>query len=361
MTSPAPSSNSAYRPFSPKLGSRLSRSLMPPLPPLPFTNSHPSTTQRAGSIQISHPYALAPHPRKSAQTSSPSQTDPKLPAQVPQPVTNTNANFVALELPKPGLSLSPTLASFPSPPAATSILKPKLKVRTRRSPAIGPIGPSPLRTMILPESLDGELSSYGHARANDKENPDVKDRPVSIHSPYASLGGRSRVGELGSGSGTYAGAAKGSSNNTVLKAKRRHSSVSSRRASKVEEDDPGVLLRIIRELVEETNEWDPSRVFMSQNFKTMLQESGIKPTKSARGFGARRTEESSGFVESESDKSARSTEVDIGLLGLDIFTSESFGSYHADDSTNLVSFWEEESTERYGYLFDCNSMLIYTQ
>ncbi|KAJ6599037.1 hypothetical protein DFH09DRAFT_1356182 [Mycena vulgaris] len=337
MASPAPSSNSAFHPFSPKFTCRLSRSFMPPLPPLPFTNSPSNTTHRGGSIQISHPYALAPHPRKSPQTSS--QTD----------LITTNTSFVPLELPALGPALSPTISSFPSPPPVTSILKPKFKVRARRSPAIGPIGPSPLRTMILPESVDCELSSYTQNRLN-KENPDAMDRPISIHSPYTSLG--VRVGELGGGSGTYAGVAKGASNNIVPKAKRRHSSVSSHRASKVEEDDPSVLLGIIRELVEETSEWDPSSVFMSQNFKTLLQESGITATQSAhRGFGlaeASKTEESYGFIESESDQSTRSAEVDLGLLGLDMFSSESFfdaGSYQ-DNSTNLVSFWDEDSVER---------------
>ncbi|KAJ7771402.1 hypothetical protein DFH07DRAFT_711054, partial [Mycena maculata] len=113
-----------------------------------------------------------------------------------------------------------------------------------------------------------------------------------------------------------------------------------------------VLLGIIRELVEETSEWDPSNVFMSQNFKTLLQESGIAATKSVRGEfvavvpGAGKPEEPSAFTDSESDQSTRSAEVDLGLLGLDIFRNESFydvESHTAEDSTNSVSFWDEDS------------------
>ncbi|KAJ7700127.1 hypothetical protein B0H17DRAFT_1196114 [Mycena rosella] len=206
-TSPLPSSNSASRSSSPKFSSRLSRSFIPPLPPLPFTNSPQSPPTQRGSIQISHPYALVPHPRKSVQTSPPSHTDPKLRAQVRQPVAATDTNFVPLELPALGPPLSPTLSSFSSTPPVTSILKPKLRVRTRRSPAIGPIGPSPLRTMILPESVDGELSSYAQIRMNTRESR-WEGPPVSIHSPYASQGGTMRAGELGGGSGAYAGIAK---------------------------------------------------------------------------------------------------------------------------------------------------------
>ncbi|KAJ7908334.1 hypothetical protein B0H13DRAFT_2017142 [Mycena leptocephala] len=352
-TSPAPSSISAS---SPKFSSRFSRSFIPPLPPLPFIASPPSPPQR---FQISHPYALSPHFRKSVQASPPTQTDPKL--EVRQPVPVTDSNFISLELPAMG-QLSPTLSSFPSPPPVTSNLKPKLRVRARRSPAIGP---SPLRTMILPESLD-ELSSYAQIRFN-KGNSCMKDRPMSVHSPYASPGGTMPVSDAGSSSGTYAGVAKGVSNNIIPKAKRRHSSVSSRYPSKVEEDDPSVLLGIIRELVDETSEWDQSSVFMNQSFKNLLQDSGITPTKSARGgfvVAEANVENMFGFTESDSDQSTRSAEVDLGLLGLDFFKRESFydvGASKIDHSCNLVSFWDEDSGERYALDFQNNFDSEFTQ
>ncbi|KAJ7507843.1 hypothetical protein B0H11DRAFT_1968907 [Mycena galericulata] len=344
MASSTPSPLSRSNPLSPKFSSRLSRSFIPPLPPLPFTNAPSSTTQRSAPLQISHPYALSLHPRKNVPTSPPSQTDPKLPTQLRHPVLSPNTDFAPLELPVLGEPLSPTLSSFPTPPPVASILKPKLKIRTRRSPAIGPIGPSPLRTMILPESTNSDLSS--HALKN-KENLDGMDRPLSVNNPYASLDQLMRSGEVGSGSGSYGGVAKGGSTNVVPNASRRYS-VPSRHASKAEEDDPNILLGIIRELVEETNEWDPSSMFMSQNFKTLIQESsGITSTSVREGSVVGQTEEPSGFA--ESDQSSRSTEVNLGLLGLDMFKNESvcdFDSYNIEDSTNLVSFWDESSGER---------------
>ncbi|KAJ7180136.1 hypothetical protein C8R43DRAFT_1117463 [Mycena crocata] len=338
VSSPSPTSSpiSVSQPFSPKFGARLSRSFIPPLPPFSFTNL-PSATQRTGPIQISHPYALSSHPRKNVQTSPLSRTDPKFAVQM-RPSN--------LELPVPDPSLSPTLSSFPFPPPTTSILKPKLKVRTRRSPVIGPIGPSPLRSMILPESTDGELSSYGEIRLRNGEHSFTKDRPVSAQSPYTSLDRAMRASEIGSGaSGTYVQIAKSTTKNLVPKAKRRHSSVSSPGASKADEDDPSVLLGIIRELVEETSEWDPSTVFMSQNFKALLQESGIASTKSADRVAAdvRSAEETSAFT---SDQSTQSTEIDVGLLGLELFSSESFYDatpHKLDYSANL---WDEDSGER---------------
>ncbi|KAJ7047340.1 hypothetical protein C8F04DRAFT_1058480 [Mycena alexandri] len=344
IASPASSSISAYSPFSPKFGSRLSRAF---IPPLPSTNLPPTTAQRGGPIQISHPYALFPHPRKNVQTSPPVPTEPKFPEQLRQAVATPNTDFIPLDLPALGKPLSPTLSSFPSPPPVTSILKPKLRVRTRRSPAIGPIGPSPLRTMILPESVDSELASYSQIRLN-KENMSAKDRQVSVHGSYASLGGTGRASDVGSGLGIT----RGTSNNLVLKAKRRHSSISSPCPSIVEEDDPGVLLGIIRELVEETSEWDPNSVFMSESFKNLLQESGMTPANSTHGdlaAEATDTQNKSGWAESDSDQSIRSVEADLGFLSLNILKHESFydvGSSATDDSTRLVSFWDEDSGER---------------
>jgi hypothetical protein len=201
--------------------------------------------------------------------------------------------------------------------------------------------------MILPEIPENDFSHYAPSRL---DNSELKDRPTSMQSPY--VGGALRASESGSASGTYAGVAKSASNMPAAQSKRRHSSVSSRRPSKADEDDPGILLEIIRELVEETSEWDPNTIFMSQSFRSLLEDSGITPSISAQAeflaSEAGNTQDTSGFAESTSDLSGRSAEVDLGLLGLDIFRNESFypvGSHAADDSTNLVSFWDEDSSE----------------
>ncbi|KAJ7368335.1 hypothetical protein DFH08DRAFT_982138 [Mycena albidolilacea] len=312
-TSPAPSSISAS---SPKTGPRLSRSFIPPLPPFPFMSSPPSSTQRAGVIQISYPYALSA--RKIVQAP---QTDPRFPASVHQPAPTSSTNCIPLKRPLLGQApLSPTLSSFPSPPTVTGILKPKLKVRTRRSPTIGAIGPSPLRSMILPESFESELSSYARTRFTQ-----------SVHSGSEN-----------------AGIAQSASNGIFSKANRKHSTVSSPHASEVDDDDPSLLLEIIRELVEETSEWDPSTVFMNESFKTLLQESGITPTKSARD-GFAEAQVANAEKKPDDDRSAGSENVDLELLGLDIFESESpynARSSKADNAANLVSFWDEDSGER---------------
>ncbi|KAF8195859.1 hypothetical protein K438DRAFT_788043 [Mycena galopus ATCC 62051] len=329
-TSPAPSPISASSPFSPKTGSRLSRSFIPQLPSFPFMSSPPSTTQRASAFQISHPYALSAHPRKA---------DPKLPDQVYYQsalVLATDIDRIPLERPLMSPAPSPALSSFPSPAPIVGILKPKLKVRTRRSPVIGAIGPSPLRSMILPDSFDSEISSHAQIRFSQ-----------SAYSPCAAPGAALGQSDVKSSLETNAGIAKSASNSIVPNTRRRQNSVSSHHASGMDDDDPDVLLGILRELVEETSDWDQSTVFMNQSFKNLLQETGITPTKSAR----------EGFVEAEvvgpgkkpdSGQSVR-PDVNLELLGLDFFRSESFyddQTSKADDATKLVSFWDEDSGNR---------------
>ncbi|KAJ7938941.1 hypothetical protein B0H13DRAFT_1851113 [Mycena leptocephala] len=282
-TSPAPSSVSGSGPFSPEFRSRLSHSFIPPLPPLPFTHSPPSNAE----------CTLSAHPRKNVRLTPPLQTD--LIQQVDQHIQSERAS---------GQALSFTLPSFPPPPPVAGILKPRLRVRT--------------------ESLNTELSSYAHVRFNQS--------PGSLGSSSSAL----RVSDVGSNSETHLGV------------KRRLSSVSSCHTSKIDDNnDPNVLLGIIREPVEQTSQWDQSTISMNQSLKKALQDSGFTPSKSA-GEGFSDTSVSNGECDSES------VEVERQLLGLDISKSESFydvGTSKPEDATNRVSFWDEDSGERYEFYF----------
>ncbi|KAJ7228602.1 hypothetical protein GGX14DRAFT_413861 [Mycena pura] len=326
--SPATSSISASNPSNLKFGRRLSRSIIRPLPPLSFaTNSPPNSALR--TLQISHPYALSQHPRKNVATSPLSQSDATFPGPRQQRALSPCLNF--MELSAGGQALSPTLTPLPSAPSdpITSVLKPKLRVRTRRSPTIGPIGPSPLRTMILPESLDSELSCYTQIMSKNSKDPEgAKDRPVSVVSPYISLGD-----QAGSGFGLCADFGAGAAENVLADKHTTKSSVSSRRgSSKFEDDDPEVLLDIIRELVEETSAWDQGGIFMSPSFKRLLQESGMPVVKGKSGG-----QQGPGMADASRDTVAsgecNSAPVDFGI---DFFRAESF--YDVGSSTSLVSF-----------------------
>jgi len=357
-----------------KSNSRFTRTSIPPLPPLPSADYSSSSLMPASvglstlhspaPIHISHPYALVPNSKYSSQGSLPTQTAPKSlhhcafsaasepfrssPPATPKSdsklpvisrlplaaVMSSTLNFSSLEMSFPSPSFLPALSSFPCPPTTSlTIAKPKVKAkhlsaRVRRSPTIGP---SPLRTMILPDPSDTELGRYTHPEAN-KENTDFKERPSSIHNAYANLG----LGLPTSRSGMET---------RLDKCKRRQSGMPEHRISQDEDGGgPNILLGIIRELVEETSDWDAS-LFMDANFKSMIRDSGIVPSK-----GTEDKVKSSGAADLADSRNKMSTELseelDLGLLGLDIIRNEDSNcsgsaKYVEGSEIDLVSFWGE--------------------
>jgi hypothetical protein len=111
-------------------------------------------------------------------------------------------------------------------------------------------------------------------------------------------------------------------------------------------DDPNILLNIIRELVEEAKEWDDS-LFMDDKFKSMIQDSALLLTeRNENKFDAK-------FHDSKEDMPPdRSDELDLGLIGVNIFQSDGETSISHDltkqehSRSNMkehVSFWDDGS------------------
>ncbi|KAF7292451.1 hypothetical protein HMN09_01229200 [Mycena chlorophos] len=225
--------------------SKLGRTLSRPVPSMPATQ--PAPTVR--NMQISRPLAL--QPKNALLTSPPLYATPAFSAP----------------------ALTPNLSAFPRPPHC----RPKLRVRAQRSP---PLGPSPLRTMILPEQevCDG---------------PVVKERRMSW---------KAKVG-LGVDVGLKQ--ATSPTETSELRA-----DVHNSRAS---DSHPDALLGIISELLQEANDW-PDGAFFSESFKNLLQQSNPPQHNDAR-----RLEDAVSFAASESDDSIRSAEMDPALLGIDFF------------------------------------------
>lgn len=348
--------------------------IIPPMPSLPALGflqaaSKPitvdATKRNSTDISISHPYALSANRKRTSQSTSSSYYDqrstrrtfytptestpppltmkadcqsPTVP-RVPFATVTPELNLSRLDIPFPSPTLSPGLPPMPfTPPnhTATSFTLPKLKpkprspsVRIRRSPAIGP---SPLRSMILPDPSEGSLGS----RASDKENSGSRSRPVSIKSAHSQLG-------LGLPSTRRLGLERienpeNSTRGLNLTVKGQPMDGSPRPLCPRDDDDPNILLGMIRELVEETSEWDSS-LFMDEGFKSLIQESKM----SVRAA----TDKGSHGIPEE-----RSAEVDLGLLGLDIFRNDSKTSLlerpkgHREKQAerqkgDLVSFWDD--------------------
>ncbi|KAF8897562.1 hypothetical protein BD779DRAFT_1465716 [Infundibulicybe gibba] len=138
---------------------------------------------------------------------------------------------------------------------------PRKTSRPRKSPAIGP---SPLRAMVLPDSSETNLVSSFETGIDNQEIIDSSDR-VSAHSVYAQLG-------LG------------------FPARRRRESLTTTEDGKASfeapvHDDADILLNIIRDLVEETSEWD-ANLFVDENFKSMMQGSWVTPVAKGQAITA---------------------------------------------------------------------------
>jgi hypothetical protein len=138
-------------------------------------------------------------------------------------------------------NISIDLDDEPLPPLNSVVmfkLRPRyrLSVRTKRSP---PLGPSPLRTMILPESSDSDLSPR-----TSREDPSM----MTLCEPN-----------------TF-----GPDIETLALAKKRIMGSQSPRT--IEDNDADPVLGLIRELAEEVNDWDDS-LFMDKNFKSMIDNS----------------------------------------------------------------------------------------
>lgn len=259
-----------------------------------------------GRSFISHPYALLPKRKQTVKSSTP-QFLPLAEAQA----FEAAVEYVNCYPPTDSHPASET-TSFQSHSILRSPQQAATLPRTRhrgRKPSIRPrkaslAGPSPLRIMTLPESLTSELGSNSDTNdTNDNPTP-TSLAPQRNPSKYSNLG-------LGFPS-TYQ---------------------PSRRLSKIEEDDSGLILGIIRELVEETNNWDAS-LYMDENFKAMIDGSSrnsttLSPSPSTVAIKAFPSQ----------------VELDLGLLDLEVIKMTRPSSDHDFDDKNPTSY------EQDGYTF----------
>jgi hypothetical protein len=304
------------------------------------TNTSDRHKRTSAAFHISPPYALI------TKTDRILPDIPPLVSKVPHshlkggnesapPITSSANSKVACKTPFFRKSLSPVtssidvdssvpLALLPLNPTRSTKIKPKPRsssVGVRRSP---PLGPSPLRTMILPD--------------NSVQSNDI--RPGSRDS---SVIGRTHYGHLGIGFPTPNTNYEQPNDPPESSHNQQHAKTS---ATQISDDDPNILLSIIRELVEETSEWDAS-LFMDDNFKSMIQNSGLLLSEKTRDKYDTENINSKG----KTMLPDRSEELDLSLIGVDVFHSdgETFISDHnlaiqeptRPDMKELVSFWDE--------------------
>lgn len=349
---------------------------LPPTPIFPPQPRSPGVVEKdlpktsPALLRISHPYALTPTDSQATSlesiTGTPSCRNRAFHSKVfqatsnyirpPQPVLISKAdcqspvtreplaqvtssiNYSPLVFPSSsavsiysGLSPYPPLNSLnPAPKVKHKPNTPSLRVR--RSPAIGP---SPLRSMILPDPSDTNIvtqpTSEGKEASKDSSTFGQKNYYTRLGLGFPPASCRGSMDKTDKLHETIT-ATELERNN------RRHTCAQV--SQQVEVEDSNLLLGIIRELVEETSEWDAS-LFMDQNFKAMIQGSGFSTL-------PRET-----LIDSKSPPNGlspdHSEEVDLGNLGIDIFRSdgETFipptgnPSSPGNNSVELVSFWDE--------------------
>jgi hypothetical protein len=206
----------------------------------------------------------------------------------------------------------------PLSPVAMFKLRPRYKlssVRVKRSP---PLGPSPLRTMILPESSDSDLSP--RVSRQDPSIMTLCDEPNNF--------------EL------------------LPEGSEKQKSISGPSSRIVEDNDPDALLGLIRELAEEVNDWDDT-LFMDKKFKSMIENSqdihlqrdgGLAPNSPAISLSP----------DGDSERIPENSTKRI-LRSRDVESHESAASM-VSGGGQLISFWEVDSLHR--YVFSAFSVLI---
>ena len=155
---------------------------------------------------------------------------------------------------------------YPHPITAQKRARKEYVPRIRRIPAPGP---SPLRTMILPEATSSDIDSMvDHMKTSDKENQrrdyDLGSKTSLTTTPRQ----LSRTLEHQSVNLDNSGT-ESPTPSAYLPHKQIH--------APLKRQDSSVLLGIIRDLVEETKVWDPS-LFMDENFKSLISYSGALDT-----------------------------------------------------------------------------------
>lgn len=315
-------------------GSRMSReSKSPPLPctpefPPPFTPSQidaisPLSPIELGFIsqQLSHRPPSSRRIRSSphlAYRSTPCSPIAELSPEFQHPyslsagrISRRNPGSFVYPIPEaepvPPLpthqSNSPPLPSFPVNYAAALHSKPRAKRIRSRTTSSPTIGPSPLRNLVNP--------SEG----------------IEIGGPSSTPSATSQYNSIGLGFPSSLPALKHEKN----------------------AGDANVLRDILRELVQETSAWDPS-MHVNQNFKELLQTSAPSSDDSKTSSGDSSQSSSSN---THSAETSTSVEVDLAMLGVEIYTGEASEALKQDIllhgsakeraslSTNFISFWDD--------------------
>ncbi|KAH8830521.1 hypothetical protein DL96DRAFT_1553964 [Flagelloscypha sp. PMI_526] len=188
----------------------------------------------------------------------------------------------------------------------------QLRLKAASSPSIGP---SPLRNVVTP----AEVSDSVMAKQTSLGNPGYNHIGLGFPSspPH-----------------------------------RRHVPRSSTPLREDGDDDADILMEVLRELVEEATAWDPS-MSMNKNFKALIHNSTVSSSEESKTSS---TDSSNSSSQSPSINTTLSAEVDLVLLGVDIYPGDTPVALRQDvlrhgsakeramQKFDLPSFWDDQDS-----------------
>uniref|UniRef100_A0A0W0FJU4 Uncharacterized protein n=1 Tax=Moniliophthora roreri TaxID=221103 RepID=A0A0W0FJU4_MONRR len=322
---------------------------VPPLPPLP-SSAHSSHSPEISSLpttntpndlpnrQFSHPYAL-----RSLCTSR--FGDKKQLSSSVTAAAITTAPLHQQSIPAPADDKPRT--TLQSPKNASTLPRLKTATRTpsfrnRKSPVLGP---SPLRIVTLPElsiSEFGALSPVVKSNCETTAADDAQELSVSHRHQgvYPNIG----MGYPSTWTGTASLPDEGAADSPESEQRKSctTSVISSRCGSRIKHDDSEVMLEIIRDLVEETSQWDQS-LRMEDNFKALIRSAELTPINSREDM----RDSSDAMSPKGSPVLGSPVEVSLGLLDLDVYRMQRILDAQPDAYMNdsQLATLEEEDEE----------------
>ena len=232
---------------------------LPKMPPPSFQNGR-GVSPQSGSIsqlvtpvlRISHPYALSA--LSSSMTVTSSRSSKQLSSSFKNRVRSGRSPLAAINSPTNHNSTTTVTPLALRKPAKT-LHNDRRSSRPRRSP---PLGPSPLRAMILPDVSDSSFCVNSNKNISKSSSRRSLDLGLGLSLPLQ------KSSELH----------RANTQNPASYLRKDCFVVGNARSGKAGAEDPNILLGIIRELVEETKEWD-NNLFMNQDFKSMIENSEV--------------------------------------------------------------------------------------
>jgi hypothetical protein len=182
--------------------------------------------------------------------------------------------------------------------------------------------------MFLPDNFDASPSSHNYAI--DSECKDLHYSKGSGPTYYGNLSYSVPTPADRTSPGNHVGASQDRND-------KRHTKAT---VTKPYDEDPNTLLSLIRELVEETSEWDAS-LFMDDNFKSLIQNSGLSLSGKTEDKPDRENNDPTGNILPSDRSQQLDVSIDIARSDGVTFISDHNLARQESSSDTMIPYWDE--------------------